>query len=77
MIRFYTFLIVFVSFSQYIFSQNQYNVRFKSGIQYFEENSKDLDSILQLNPEEIYNGKIYYFAQFYNLPDFAQFNELK
>ena len=50
-----------------------FEVLFNSGKQIFPENVKEFQSLLQLNPDEIYEHKIYRFVQFYEIPSQESF----
>jgi PKD repeat protein len=54
-----------------------FEVLFNSGKQIFPENVKEFQSLLQLNPDEIYENKIYRFVQFYEIPSQGSFKNME
>ena len=54
-----------------------FEVLFNSGKQIFPENVKEFQSLLQINPDEIYEDKIYRFVQFYEIPSQESFKNME
>jgi PKD repeat protein len=70
------FLAIFMLLINTINAQD-YSVNFLSGKVIFPENVKDYKSILQVSPNEIVNGKIYRFVQFYEIPTLDKYKNLE
>jgi subtilisin family serine protease len=54
-----------------------YEVNFNSGKVVFPENVKDFQSLMQINPDEITDGKFYKFVQFYEIPSQESFMKME
>ena len=54
-----------------------YEVNFNSGKVIFPENVKDFQSLMQINPDEITDGKFYKFVQFYEIPTQESFKKME
>lgn len=68
-------LLVLVGFSYsglWAQSSDAYAVNFRYGTQQFEANAAEFSSRMQLQSNEIYNGKFYRFVQFYQIPTQVQ-----
>ena len=65
-------IVIFMLLNNIIKAQ-EFSVDFVSGKVLFPENVNDYKSILQVSPDEILNGKIYRFVQFYEIPTLEKY----